>query len=290
MATNTAALEERFGSVSKVEMDCDCCHTGPHFIVSLRKEWPMTFIAVRCPHCQSDQIVKRGKTARGTQRYLCQNTLCVRGSFLLDSCNRGCLPEVKQTIIDMSLNASGVRDTARSLHICPNTVLRELKKKATALESVNTALLRTLNPAEVAWDVERAGEAEAEMDEMWSFVGHKGNPRWLWHAIDHHTGKVLAYVFGRRKDDVFLQLKARLEPFGLTRYSTDHWGAYTRHLDPDEHCPGKRNTQKIERKHLTLRTRMKRLVRKTICFSKTTQMHDIVIGLFVNRYAFGRAV
>jgi hypothetical protein len=45
-----------------------------------------------------------------------------------------------------------------------------------------------------------------------------------------------------------------------------------------------------KRKHLTLRTRIKRLVRKTICFSKTTQMHDIVIGLFVNRYAFGRAV
>ena len=44
----------------------------------------MTFIAVRCPHCQSDQIVKRGKTARGTQRYLCQNTLCPKGSFLLD--------------------------------------------------------------------------------------------------------------------------------------------------------------------------------------------------------------
>ena len=79
----------------------------------------MTFIAVRCPHCQSDQIVKRGKTARGTQRYLCQNTLCAKGSFLLDDCNRGCLPEVKQTIIDMRLNASGVRDTARALHICP---------------------------------------------------------------------------------------------------------------------------------------------------------------------------
>ena len=57
----------------------------------------MTFIAVRCPHCQSDQIVKRGKTARGTQRYLCQNTLRVlKGSFLLDYRNRGCLPEVKQ--------------------------------------------------------------------------------------------------------------------------------------------------------------------------------------------------
>src|SRR5215510_13326680 len=143
----------------------------------------MTCIAVRCPHCQSDQIIKRGKTARGTQRYLCQNTLCAQGSFLLDYCNRGCLPEVKQTIIDMSLNASGVRDTARSLHICPNTVLRELRKKATVLESVDTTFLRTHNPDDIAVAIERAGEAEAEMDEMWSFVGNKGNPRWLWHAI-----------------------------------------------------------------------------------------------------------
>ncbi len=188
----------------------------------------------------------------------------------------------------MRLNASGVRDTARSLPICPHTVLRELKKKATALESVNAAVLRTLNPAGVAWKLERAGEAE--MDELWSFVGNKGNPRWLWHAIDHHTGKVLASVFGRRTGEVFLPRKALREPFGLTRYSTDHWGAYTRHLDPDVHRPGKRNTQQIARTPLTLRTRMKRLVRKTICFSKTTQMHDIVIGLFVNRYAFGRAV
>jgi IS1 transposase len=72
--------------------------------------------------------------------------------------------------------------------------------------------------------------------------------------------------------------------------SLPDWGAYTRPLDPEVHSPGKRNTQKIERQHLTLRTRIKRLVRKTIGFSKTTQMHDIVIGLFVNRYAFGRAV
>ena len=55
----------------------------------------------------------------------------------------------------------------------------------------------------------------------------------------HRTGQVLAYVFGRRKDEVFLQLKALLEPFGLARYYTDHWGTYTRHLDPDMHSPGK---------------------------------------------------
>jgi insertion element IS1 protein InsB len=54
--------------------------------------------------------------------------------------------------------------------------------------------------------------------------------------------------------------------------------------------PGKRNTQQIERKHLTLRTRIKRLARKTICFSKSIELHDIVIGLFVNRYEFGLSV
>ena len=248
----------------------------------------MTFIADPSPHCHSEQIVKRGKTRRGTQRYLCQNTACAKGSFLLDYRNRGCLPEVKHTIIDMSLNASGVRDTARVLRISTDTVLSELKKKEAALESVNTALLRIRHPDEVTVAIERAGEAE--MDEMWSFVGRKKDQRWLWHAIDHATGAVLAYVFGRRKDEVFLQLKALLEPCGLTRFYTAHWGAYTRQLDAEVHSPGKRHTQKIERKHLTLRTRIKRLTRKTICFSKTTQMHDIVIGLFVNRYAFARAV
>jgi len=60
-----------------------------------------------------------------------------------------------------------------------------------------------------------------------------------------------------------------------------------RHLDADVHSPGNRHTQQIERKHLTLLTRIKRLMRKTICGSKSIPMYDIVIGLFVNRYAFG---
>jgi hypothetical protein len=91
------------------------------------------------------------------------------------------VPEVKQHIIDMSLNASGIRDTARVLHISPNTVLHELRKKEAALESVNKALLRTLHPDEIPVNIERAGEAE--MDEMWSFVGKKGHQRWLWHVL-----------------------------------------------------------------------------------------------------------
>jgi insertion element IS1 protein InsB len=58
-------------------------------------------------------------------------------------------------------------------------------------------------------------------------------------------------------------------------------------LDPHRHVVGKRGTQQLERKHLTLRTRIKRLVRKTIYFSKSVQMHEIVIGLFINRFEYG---
>jgi len=92
----------------------------------------MTFIAVQRPHCHSEQAINRGKTRRGTQRYVCQNTACATGSFLLVYRNRGCLPEVKQTIIDMSFNASGIRDTARVLRISTDIVLSELKKKEPA--------------------------------------------------------------------------------------------------------------------------------------------------------------
>ena len=128
----------------------------------------------------------------------------------------------------------------------------------------------------------------SELDEMWSFVRSKANPRWLWHAIDHHTGKVMAYVFGRRQDDVFLKLQQLLAPFGITKFYTDGWGAYERHLNAEQHQVGKEHTQKIESKHINLRTRMKRLVRRTLCFSKTEHMHDLVIGLFINRYEFGQ--
>jgi insertion element IS1 protein InsB len=86
------------------------------------------------------------------------------------------------------------------------------------------------------------------------------------------------------------QAIALREPFGLMRSYTDSWGACPRQLHADEHPPGKRNTQPIERQHLTWRTRSKRRVRKTMGFSRSTQRHDLVIGLLVNRYEVGLPV
>src|SRR5258706_13228837 len=100
---------------------------------------------------------------------------------------------------------------------------------------------------------------------MWSFVGAKETERWLWHALDHHTGKVLAYVVGTRKDTEFLKLHALLAPFGIPWYDTDKAGVYQRHLPPEQQTVGKMSTQQIERKHLPLRTRVHGLGQRTIC-------------------------
>ena len=113
-------------------------------------------------------------------------------------------------------------------------------------------------------------------------MNSKKNQRWLWHAIDHQTGDVLAYVFR--------ELKKLFEPFDIKHFYTDDWGSYNRNISPEQHTISKCNTQLIERKHLTLRTRIKRLARRTICFSIMNKMHDIVIGLFINRYEFGVTV
>ena len=121
----------------------------------------------------------------------------------------------------------------------------------------------------------------------WSYVGNQANQRWLWYAIDHATHTLLAYVFGKRQDQVFETLKTLLEPFYIIRYYTDNWGAYQRHLEPDKHQISKYNTQKIERKNLNLRTWIKRLNRKTLCFSKLELLHDTVIGLLINKVEFG---
>ena len=163
---------------------------------------------------------------------------------------------------------------------------------------------------------------------MRSCVGGKQQPRWLWEALDHHTGRIVVYTFGRRTDQALVKLKTLLDPLGIRRLYTDGWGTYRRHLDPRLHRVSKRRTQQLERKHLALRTRINRLqrfsvlrdfykdalrerplttrrrqalllprqgrtkvkiaiVRKTLCFSKSVQLHELVIGLFINRFACG---
>ena len=105
-------------------------------IVGLEKErYLMAEAGVRCPHCQSEAVVRYGKTSNGKERFRCQQREQCGRTFLGSYEDPGCLPAVKQQIVDMTLRGSGMRDIARVLHVGSNTVLREVKKSGRPLSS-----------------------------------------------------------------------------------------------------------------------------------------------------------
>ena len=92
----------------------------------------MAEAAIQCPHCQGE-VVKYGKTSNGQERFRGQQTSQGGRTFLRSYAYPGCLPTVKQQIVERTLNGSGIRDIGRVLQVGPNTVLKELKKSVRPL-------------------------------------------------------------------------------------------------------------------------------------------------------------
>jgi len=86
------------------------------------------YLKIKCPHCQSDEVIKAGFTSQKKQRYRCQHKACKTTTFLQDYTYKGYYPEIKAQIIDMAINGRGIRDTARVLKISQWLVMEELKK------------------------------------------------------------------------------------------------------------------------------------------------------------------
>ncbi len=121
----------------------------------------------------------------------------------------------------------------------------------------------------------------SEADEQWSYVRCKGNPRWLFYAHDRIRKRSLAHVFGPRNALTLRRLLALLSQFNIAFYMTDAWPVYKIRLSATSHVVSKKYTQRIERHNLNLRTHIKRLTRRTICFSKSEEMHDKIIGWYL---------
>lgn len=77
-----------------------------------------------------------------------------------------------------------------------------------------------------------------------------------------------------------------LIPFNIGMITSDGWGSYAREVPKDKHLTGKIFTQRNERNNLTQRTRLKRLARRTICFSRSVELHEKVLGAFIEKYMF----
>ncbi|VFM98363.1 MAG: InsA N-terminal domain-containing protein [Candidatus Kentron sp. G] len=93
----------------------------------------MVLQPVKCPNCGSVNVIRHGNASNGKQRYSCKNKGCERVTFIQNYSDKGRLPEVKEKIIEMSVNASGIRDTARVLGISTTTVINELNDLPTKI-------------------------------------------------------------------------------------------------------------------------------------------------------------
>jgi IS1 family transposase/transposase-like protein len=234
----------------------------------------MVMVTLKCPFCGSEKVRKYGHN-NGQQRYLCENEECKHKTFYAEYTYKACTPAVRAQIIKMSVDGSGIRAIARVLEISTSTVISVLKQKGSELSYINEDYFKSHDKITI----------HIEMDEMWSFYHDKEHQIWLWWAIDHDSGEVIAYWFGTREHKNLDELKKLLDPLTIGNVYVDGNYAYFQRFS--NVVVTKKNTQKIERKHLSLRTWCARLVRKGIRFSKTREMHIIVVGLVINVCFFG---
>jgi insertion element IS1 protein InsB len=222
----------------------------------------MCYEEVACPRCSSLNVKKNGISAQQKQRYRCKD--CER-QFITDYTYQAYKAEVRSLVLPMTMNGSGIRDISRVLSISTNTVLRLIRQAA---EKVTEPLV----PKRIA---------DLEVDEFWSLVGKKKRQRWTWYAFDRQRKQVAAFVNGRRTDHNCAGLLKKLDRSRVKRFHTDKWESYLKLLLEKKHVIGKEGTRHIERYNLNFRTHVKRLQRRTICFSKSAEMHDAVIKLYV---------
>ncbi len=88
----------------------------------------------------------------------------------------------------------------------------------------------------------------------------------------------MAHVFGERTLATLERLLSLLSAFEVA----DGWPLYESRLKGKLNVISKRYTQRIERHNLNLRQHLARLGRKLLSFSKSVELHDKVIGHYLN--------
>ena len=235
-----------------------------------------------CPHCQSSNIVKNGFTSYGKQNYRCHN--CKRQAVERALAIRFSREDLLETLL---LERLSLRAIARILRVSLGWVVKRAKQYwQTVPERLPVGKIETPELALYC----------LEADELWSFVGAKDCPEWLWLAIERRTRLVVGFHIGGRGQEgalgLWLSIPKKLREKALVftdDRAANRWDAYATVFVKGQHqVEGKRQTVLIERFNNTLRQRCARLVRKTLSFSKTWQNHYLAIKYFLVHYNLER--
>jgi insertion element IS1 protein InsB len=178
---------------------------------------------------------------------------------------QGADKRIKDKLLQMQLRGCGIRDTALLAGVSPATVLSCI---------ISESLQITIKPLKRYYH-------KVQIDEVWSFVGNKQKKVWLLYAYCAETDEILAFAMGKRNSKTVRNLLLKLKGLEIDFFLTDDWKAFKAELPYYQHLIGKQFTKAIEGVNTWFRTRLRRLVRRTTCFSKRLLYHHAIIKLAI---------
>jgi len=211
-----------------------------------------------CNNCKGP-IIKYG-LVKGRQRYKCK--ICNHTQMEFYQSN-ACNPFISNNIISLLKEGCGIRSIARLLHISAVTVISRIRKIANAIVKPVITVGRTY-----------------EVDELRTYIKNKKQECWIIYALDKQNGQVVDLKVGKRTKLNLQKVTDTLLLSDCKQVYTDRLNTYRQLIPKALHKITRYGTNKIERKNLSLRTHLKRLNRKSICFSKNIQMLEASIKIY----------
>lgn len=204
---------------------------------------------MKCSYCNKLNCIKKGKQ-NNIQRFYCKNCKKYFQSSYKYLAYQKNINELMKSLLK---EGCGVRSISRILHISSKTVL--------------SRMLKIANEIKIPY-FNKLG-CKFEVDELWTFIKRKEDFTWITYAIEQQTKSVIDFFVGRKTRENIKPLINKLLLLNPKRIYTDRLNIYPSLIPKEIHKRFQYCTNRIERMNLTLRTHIKRLIRRTICFSKS---------------------
>lgn len=215
---------------------------------------------MKCKKCHLE-TVRNGKTGNGTQRYYCRSCrVSQQAGYLYHAYN----PEKNLQLIRLIKEGCGIRSSGRLLDISPTTVIKRILYLAKDL-STSRPIVRYQS---------------YEVDELFTYIKKKENRVCIAYSLNPVTKEVINIVVGRRNKTNLLKIISTLLLADARQITTDKLNIYKELIPKELHCTKHRGINRIERTNLDLRTHIKRLNRRTICFSKSLFVLTAIVKIY----------
>lgn len=231
-----------------------------------------------CPACGSANLVKNGSTYDGKARLKCKR--CAR-QFVQMRTYPPLSTKSKRRIELRLAERISLHAICRVMEIDAHQLYTYMDERYDELPPDLACSISDITAIELV-------RVDADLDELWSFVGWKANKHGLWLALDRASRPVVALFVGGRGVDGALGLwQALPERYRQTAiFHTDDWRAYKQIIPAHQHqfSQQKKDTNPVERFFCTLRQRCSRLVGLSLSFSKKLDRHIKSIKFVVTNY------